>query len=155
MSLYEVFCDAISEKGFVWTLIESFSFRNNNEFADKAFYKEYPVNQEAFTWSKFRLALARMITTAKRSTHVRATCNFNTEELKYRDYLRAKLHDIDVMRFNGRGACKKFTNLLASEDITVATARLSSSKQIIGMRILIRFTVQRKGVSLPANPQVQ
>ena len=49
----------------------------------------------------------------------------------------------------------KNTNLLASEDITVATARLSSSKQIIGMRTLIRFTVQRSGVSLPANPQVQ
>ena len=49
----------------------------------------------------------------------------------------------------------KNTNLLASEDITVATARLSSPKQIIGMRILIRFTVQRSGVSLPANPQVQ
>ena len=48
----------------------------------------------------------------------------------------------------------KNTNLLASEDITVATARLSSSKQLIGMRILIRFTVQRSGVSLPANPQV-
>ena len=49
----------------------------------------------------------------------------------------------------------KNTNLLASEDITVATVRLSSSKQIIGMRILIRFGVQRSGVSLPANPQVQ
>ena len=108
MSMYEVFCDAISEKGFVWTLIESFSFRNNNEFADKAFYKEYPVNEEACTWTKFRLSWSRMITTAKRSTHVRATCNFNTEELKYRDYLRAKLHDIDVMRFKGRGACKKY-----------------------------------------------
>ena len=108
MSMYEVFCDAISEKGFVWTLIESFSFRNNNEFADKAFYKEYPVNQEAFTGSKFRLSWSRMITTANRSTHVRATCNFNTEELKYRDYLRAKLNDLDVMRLNVRGACKKY-----------------------------------------------
>ena len=49
----------------------------------------------------------------------------------------------------------KNTNLLASEDITVATVRLTSSKQIIGMRILIRFGVQRWGVSLQANPQVQ
>ena len=56
MSMYEVFCDAISEKGFVWTLIESFSFRNNNEFADKAFYKDFPVNQDAFSWNKFRLS---------------------------------------------------------------------------------------------------
>ena len=107
MTVYEVFCDAVSEKGFIWTLIESFSLRNNHEFKHKAFYKEYPVNQEAFTWSKFRLSWSRMITTAKRSTHVRATCNFNTEELKYRDYLRAKLNDIDVMRLKFDG-CKKY-----------------------------------------------
>ena len=106
ISLYEVFCDAISEKGFVWTLIESFSRRNKNEFANKPFYKGYPINQDAFTWSKFRLSLPRMIATANRSTHVRATCNFNTEELQYRDYFRAKLSDIDVMRMSFDG-CKK------------------------------------------------
>ena len=107
MSMHEVFCDAISEKGFIWTLIESFSFRNKNEFADKAFYKDFPVNQEAFVWSKFRLSRPRMIATANHSTHVRATCNFNTVELTYRDYLRAKLNDIDVMRLNFDG-CKTY-----------------------------------------------
>ena len=107
MSMYEVFCDAISEKGFVWTLIESFSFRNNNEFADKAFYKDFPVNQDAFSWSEFRLSWPLMNAIASRSTHVRATCNFNTDELKYSDYLRAKLTDIDVMRLNFYG-CKKY-----------------------------------------------
>ena len=107
MSMYEVFCDAISEKGFVWTLIESFSFRNNNEFADKAFYKDFPVNQDAFSWNKFRLSWPLMDAIANRSTHVRATCNFNTDELKYSDYLRAKLTDIDVMRLNFDG-CKKY-----------------------------------------------
>ena len=77
ISLYEVFCDANSEKGFVWTLIESFSRRNKKEFANKPFYKGYPTTQDAFTWSKFRWSLPRMIVTANRSTHVRATCNFN------------------------------------------------------------------------------
>ena len=48
-----------------------------------------------------------MNATANRSTHVRATCNFNTEELKYSDYLRAKLTDIDVMRLDFDG-CKKY-----------------------------------------------
>ncbi|CAH3173750.1 unnamed protein product [Porites lobata] len=47
-----------------------------------------------------------MNATVKRSTHVRATCNFNTEELKYEDYLRAKLGDIDLMR-SSLGTCKK------------------------------------------------
>ena len=107
MSMYEVFCDAISEKGFVWTLIESFTLRNNNEFADKAFYKDFPVNQDAFSWNKFRLSRPLMNAIASRSTHVRATCNFNTDELKYSDYLRAKLTDIDVMRLNFDG-CKKY-----------------------------------------------
>ena len=58
--VYEVFCDFTSEMGFVWTLIESFSFRYNDEFKDKAFYEDYPLNKEAFTWSKFRLSLPRM-----------------------------------------------------------------------------------------------
>ena len=58
--VYEVFCDFTSEMGVVWTLIESFSFRYNDEFKDKAFYEDYPLNQEAFTWSKFRLSLPRM-----------------------------------------------------------------------------------------------
>ena len=107
MSMYEVFCDAISEKGFVWTLIESFSLRNNDEFADKAFYKDFPVNQDTFSWNKFRLSRPLMNATANRSTHVRATCNFNTEELKYSDYLRAKFTDIDVMRLDFDG-CKKY-----------------------------------------------
>ena len=106
-SLYEVFCDFTSEKGFVWTLIESFSFRYNDEFKDKAFYEDHPLNQEAFTWNKFRLSLPRMNATVKRSTHVRATCNFNTEELKYEDCLRAKLSDIHLMRFS-LSTCKKF-----------------------------------------------
>ena len=107
MSMYEVFCGAISEKGLVWTLIESFSFRNNNEFADKAFHKEYAVNQDTFSWNKFRLSCLLMNAIANRSTHVRAKCNFNTEELKYSDYLRAKLIDIDVMRLSFDG-CKKY-----------------------------------------------
>ena len=68
--------------------------------------------------------------------------------------MRAKLTDIDVMRLNFKG-CKKYEFISIRGYITVATARLSSSKQIIGMRILIRFTVQRSGVSLPANLQVQ
>ena len=104
--MYEVFCDAISEEGFVWTLIESFSRRNKDEFEDKAFFKDYPKNQKAFKWDKFRLSLPRMIATANRSTHVRATCNFNTEQLQYKDYFRAKLSEIDVLRLSF-DECKK------------------------------------------------
>ena len=105
--MYEVFCDIDSEKRFVWTLIESFSLRNNNEFWDKAFYKNYPINQKEFTWSKFRLSRALMMATANNSTHVRATCNFDSQKRNYRDYLRAKLSELNVMHFNCI-ECKKF-----------------------------------------------
>ena len=106
-SFYKAYCDFTSESGFVWTLIESFSLANNNKFADKAFYKDYPVNQKAFIWNKFRLSRSRMNVIAGHSTHVRATCNFITDGLNYTDYLRAKLSDIDVTSLNS-GGCKKF-----------------------------------------------
>ena len=144
ISTYEVFCDAISEKGFVWTLIESFSRRSKNEFTDKPFYKNYAINQDAFTWSKFRLSLPRMVATANRSTHVRATCNFNSEELQYRDYFRAKLSAIDVMRLSFTG-CKKveFISIRGYNSLTVLAARLSSSNRTVFMPILIHIMLNR------------
>ena len=87
--------------------MESFSLANKNEFKRKQFYKDYPVNQEAFTWNRFRLSFSRMTAIANRSTHVRATCNFNNDGLNYTDYLRAKLSDIDVMRLNS-GGCRRY-----------------------------------------------
>lgn len=101
-SLYEVYCDFTTEIGFVWTLVESFSLANKNEFASKAFYKDYPLNQNSFNWKRFRLSKLMMNFAAAHSTHVRTTCNFNTDGLVTTDYLRAKLSDIDIMnlRFN-------------------------------------------------------
>ena len=59
-NVYETFCDFTTENDFVWTLIESFSFRNKAEFMDKPFFKSYPVNEKAFTWSRYRLSLSQM-----------------------------------------------------------------------------------------------
>ena len=109
-SLYEVFCDFKSENGFVWTLVESFSLANNYEFADKPFYVDNPVNEKAFNWNTFRLSLSRMEMIANRSSHFRATCNFNTDGLIYTDYLRAKFIDIDVIRLKFDG-CKKYERI--------------------------------------------
>lgn len=111
-SWYETFCDFTTENGFVWTLIESFSLVNNQNFADKSFYKDYPVTENDFNWNKFRLSLNRMESIANQSSHVRATCNFNTDGLNFTDYLRAKLTDIDVMR-------KKFNDCRNYEYINV------------------------------------
>lgn len=105
--IYEAFCDFNDKNGFVWTLFESFSLANKNEFAVKPFYVDYPVNENAFDWNKFRLSFSRMKMISSNSTHVRATCNFNTAGLNYTDYLRAKITDIDVIRLKIDG-CKKY-----------------------------------------------
>ena len=87
---------------------------------------------------KFRLSLPRMNATVKRSTHVRATCNFSTEELKYEDYLRAKLSDVDLMR-SSLGTCKKFEFIsVRRNNCTNDTAHFIPG--IFGMPIVIRIS---------------
>ena len=60
-SFYQTFCDFTSETGFVWTLLESFSLINNNDFMTQTFNRDYAVKQNSFTWNKFRLSLSIMI----------------------------------------------------------------------------------------------
>ncbi|XP_044169220.1 uncharacterized protein LOC122947121 [Acropora millepora] len=105
-TLYQTFCDFTSETGFVWTLLESFSFPNKNDFAKQQFYKDYAVNQNSFKWNKFRLSLPIMNSTLSHSTHFRATCNFNTNGLVTTDYLRAKTTDLNILQLNS-GPCVK------------------------------------------------
>ena len=47
-SLYQTFCDFTSENGAVWTLLESFSLANKNDFKAQPFDKDYPVNLNSF-----------------------------------------------------------------------------------------------------------
>ena len=100
-SLFQTFCDFTSENGFVWTLLESFSLANNNHFKSQPFYKDYPVNQNSFKWNKFRLSLPIMNSTLSHSTHLRATCNFNTDGLVTTDYLRAKTTELNILLLKG------------------------------------------------------
>ena len=106
-----VYCDFESEKEFVWTLIESFEFANNVIFKKKAFYRNVPVNENTHQWQKYRLSNPHMKEIEGHSTHVRATCNFDREGLKYIDYLRASLTEVDVMNLriiSGFAPCVKF-----------------------------------------------
>ena len=107
ISNFKTFCDFKSQNNTVWTLVESFSMANNHDFANKPFYVDNPDKTKAFSWNKFRLTLSRMNMIAKRSTHFRATCNFNSDGLIYIDYLRAKFTNIDVMQLRYDG-CKKY-----------------------------------------------
>ena len=86
------------EPGYVWTLIQSFSYGNNDQFNFKRFGLDFPVNEEESTinWSAYRLSLSRMQSVAASSTHLRATCNLPDDGLVYTDYARAKLEGHDL-----------------------------------------------------------
>ena len=99
---YQTFCDFTSETGFVWTLLESSALPT--KFQDSAIYKDYPVNQNSFAWNKFRLSWSIMNSTLTHSTHFRAPCNFNTDRLVTKDYLRVKTTELNILLLKG-GPC--------------------------------------------------
>lgn len=105
-SLFDEFCDFTSEVGFLWSLVESFSLANKDDFRRQPFFEDYPVNQENFDWTRFRLSRSRMNKSALQSSHLRVTCNFNIDGLNYTDYLRTTLLEIDIMNLRSIG-CKK------------------------------------------------
>ena len=95
---FQVYCDLTHEPCYVWALIQSFSYGNNDQFKMNRFDHDFPVNEEENTinWSAYRLSLSRMLSLAATSTHLRATCNFPDEGLVYIDYARAKLEGHDL-----------------------------------------------------------
>ena len=105
-SFYQTFCDLTSENGFIWTLLESFSLADNNDFNNQPFSKDHPVNQNFFTWNKFRLSRLLMNSVSGHSTYFRATCNFNIDGLVTTDYLRAKTTDLNILLLNGEPCVK-------------------------------------------------
>ena len=80
----------------------------NDIFSDKPLVRDFPV-KESFPgdWSSYRLSLADMQNIRAQSTHWRATCDFPTVGIDFRDYLRASFDDADVMKYE-RGKCQRF-----------------------------------------------
>lgn len=95
---FQIYCDFDSEVGRVWTLIQSFSYENNDLFKYKRFGVNSPVHEDdaKINWKAYRLSLPHMHSIASVSTHLRATCNFPDEGLVYTDYARAKLEGHDL-----------------------------------------------------------
>ena len=105
---YLAYCDLASEPGAAWTLVMSWSrtLKNLPQFQSKSFMQDAPVNENTPNWSAYRQTLARMKNIRGRSTHWRATCSFNqAEAIDYRDYIRGKFRDLDIMAFSGKGGC--------------------------------------------------
>ncbi|XP_078349865.1 uncharacterized protein LOC144634705 [Oculina patagonica] len=78
------------------------------QFQTKAFIQDAPINHNTPNWYIYRQTLAQMKSLRSRSTYLRATCSFNImkQKIDYRDYLRGKFSDFDIMSFLGRGHCK-------------------------------------------------
>ena len=64
----------------------------------KPFYLyDMEINQNAHQWDRYRLSLPRMQSIRNSSTHWRATCNFATKIMDFRDYIRTSFANIDFL----------------------------------------------------------
>ncbi|XP_031572589.1 uncharacterized protein LOC116306650 [Actinia tenebrosa] len=102
--IYEVYCDFTTEPGMVWTLVSS---RRSNQLLSIPFFTNYAIDEENPNWVNYRLSLGRMEALQKLSTHWRVTCNLPTDGVDYRDYVRAKFSEVDIVHLNGKGLCKQ------------------------------------------------
>ena len=76
----------------------SYSFQFIDIFRGYPFYlRNLPINQGAHHWDAYRLSLSRMQSLRNSSTHWRATCNFATETMDYRDYVRTSFVNTDFL----------------------------------------------------------
>ena len=106
---YVAYCDLSSEPGAAWTLVMSWNRASNAlpYFRSKTFLQDAPINHKTPNWNSYRQTLARMKTLRSQSKYWRATCSYNRMEQKidYRDYLRGKFSDFDIMTSIGHGKC--------------------------------------------------
>ncbi|KAK3747913.1 hypothetical protein QZH41_000187, partial [Actinostola sp. cb2023] len=122
---FRIFCDFTSESNSAWTLIMSQAFKNRHmaEFCSKPLTINAPVQENTPNWEAYRLSLTRMQLLSKQSTHLRITTSFAAYGMNYKDYVRAKISDIDVVTYDGSGVCLKveFINIRGNTgtDVTV------------------------------------
>ncbi|XP_065051798.1 uncharacterized protein LOC135681285 isoform X5 [Rhopilema esculentum] len=104
--IHHVYCDFSSEPNFVWTLVTSFSLANNYLFKNKPLYDNDPISEYEPNWNSYRLAFSVMEYVSSVSTHWRATCSYPGYGVDYRDYVRAKLSEINPLTYNTYGECR-------------------------------------------------
>ena len=117
--LYTAFCDLSSEPGTAWTLVTSWVSTNYKDlpyFNYRAFNEDAPINEDNPNFEIYRQTLNRMISLRTLSTHWRATCDFKRTALDYRDYLRGKFSDFDIIYYDGGLSCQpvEYVNILGN-----------------------------------------
>jgi len=105
---WSVFCDFNSELGSVWTLVMSWSFANAKlpAFRSRSLSEDEPVNGLSPNWEVYRMSRDQMKFLKAKSTHWRATCQFDIVDVDYKDYLRGNFEDFDITSYHGGGSCK-------------------------------------------------
>jgi len=102
-------------------------YQNVTNFKSRTFYEDAPVNEEIPNWEIYRQTLARMTSIRKHSTHWRATCNFQLRAgaTIYKDYLRGKFSDFDIMDPYSVGWCQRveYINILGNAGGSGTTVR--------------------------------
>ena len=83
----------------------SYKFANRLQFKHKDFMKDYPVAENSLNWDTFCLSKSLMLEIRSQSSHWRATCNYETDGLKFTDYARATFTQVDPMTFVCSGNC--------------------------------------------------
>ena len=120
------------------------SLKNLPQFRSKSFVQDAPVNENTPNWYSYRQTLTRMKNIRGRSTHWRATCSFNqVEAIDYRDYIRGRFRDFDIMAFSGKGVCFPVEYV----DIRGSTAGKGTTLPFFRVRTMSFFT---RTVLLPA-----
>ncbi|XP_020632736.1 uncharacterized protein LOC110069547 [Orbicella faveolata] len=106
---YVTYCDFSSEPGSAWTLVMSWNRASKDlpHFRSKTFLQDAPINHKTPNWNSYRQTLARMKILRSQSKYWRATCSFDQmqQKIDYRDYLRGKFSDFDIMTYVGEGKC--------------------------------------------------
>ncbi|XP_046844600.1 uncharacterized protein LOC124438479 [Xenia sp. Carnegie-2017] len=98
-----------SEPGSAWTLVMSFALKNKviEQLSKKGFQQNAPVNENSPNFDLYRMSNSQMTYLNSQSTHWRVTYEYPKIKVDYRDYVRTKFTDFDVMTFTGFGICKK------------------------------------------------
>ena len=102
-----VYCDMTSEPRSAWTLVMSWSLKNNKLFIITGLTVDAPVNEKTPNWHLYRMSHAQMLSVQSQSTHWRSTCSVNTYRVDYTDYMRGNFRDFNVLSYTGAGQCKK------------------------------------------------
>ena len=125
---FPVFCGFGPVPGAAWTLIQSHSLNKTDHFRHKAFYlHDMPINQDVPEWNNYRLSMSRLKSIQDASTQWRANCNFPTDGVDYRDYIRVSLKTLKPLE---KPTMSEFC--LLTEFVNVRGDNCSSCTVLIG-----------------------